>query len=78
MIEDLPRYLLDLLRQQRLCEGSWMDAIVLHQCGIAGRDTLEEPGQIMNGEFIGDTFEDLLKALVISDAEVGRHAYSDQ
>ena len=77
MIEDSPHQMFDLLCQQRLRHGGRMDAIGLHQRGIAGRDSVEESGQVVNSKFIGDTLENLLKAEVIGSAEIGRHAYAD-
>lgn len=78
MIEDLSHQTFDFLRQQWLRHGGRMDAIGLHQRRIAGRNSFQEPGQVVNSKFIDDTLENLLEAFVIGSAEIGRHAYSDQ
>ena len=64
--------------QHRLRLRAGMDAIGLHQRGVAGRNALEEAGQVVNLAFRADRFEDLLKAGVVGRTEIGRHAYPDE
>ena len=68
----------DLLCQYRLRQRGRMDAIGLHQRRVAGCNTFEEAGQVVNLAFRADRFENLLKAGVVGCTEIGRHAHPDE
>ena len=55
-----------------------MDTIVLHQSGIAGRDTLEKARQVVDTGFCGHLLENFLETGIIGRTEIGWHAYTDE
>lgn len=55
-----------------------MDAVGLHQRGVAGGDALKEARQVVNSRFRADRFVNLLEAGVVGGPEIGWHAHADE